>query len=840
LIKWFLALEGDTLNYALKNLLSISKFHDLLNSQDEEYSLPAAIIDMDDNILTSASWPDICSKFHRANQVSQKMCIACHADSRAENYEEMQPLVYRCPMGLIIAAMPIIIGGKHLGNVFAGHCFLKPPDEKYFINQARQYGFDECEYLEALRKVPILAEKRIRSYLAFIAKLTQLFAEQGLQNLQNDRIENDLQKSEERFRSYIENADDIIFSLTQEGVFTYVSPNWKDAFGYDLDEVIGKSFTLFVHPDDIANCLSALSSVVSTGQKRKNIEYRVLCKNGSFIWYSANGSRLHDVINGEISFLGIGRDNSEQRNLVRSLRSSESHYRSIFETALIGVAVTDKDFNYTDVNEALCKLLGYKKEEIIYKASVYDITHPDDIAEGIAVLNKIKNGEIDHYIIKKRYISKSGETITAMAFAKGKFSPDGEYEGATGSVMDISGLLKAEEERLQLERQFLQAQKLESLGIMAGGIAHDFNNLLQIILGNLELAARELSPDSTTHNFIVDSIIAGNRAANLCDLMLTYVGKGLISKHELSLNELVSENAEMLKTAVSSAVTMKLHLSEKIPTTLANASQMQQLVMNLLTNASESIVKQPGLIVITTGVQNCDDAFLAGNLLGEKPEPGQYVFIEISDNGCGMSEKTLQRLFDPFFTTKFAGRGLGMSAVLGIMKSHSGALFVDSEPGRGTTFKVIFPASAPVMPANIQEPVSLPYGKFISPDKPLSGVALLADDEKPVLKTCSKMLNMCGFKVITACDGIDAVAKFREHSDVIDLVLLDLTMPNMDGIAAMKEIYDIKPVAKIILSSGFNEDELGKLITSQPPAGFIRKPYSMNEIETELRRVIQG
>jgi PAS domain S-box-containing protein len=819
--------------------LNIPNFNELLNSQDEEYSLPSVIIDMDGNILASTSWPDFCAKFHHVNPVSKELCTASHRDVLAENGEEMQPLVYTCPKGLIKAEMPIIICGKHLGNVLTGQFFLAPPDEKYFINQAQQYGFDECEYLEALKKIPILAEKRVRSYLAFIAKLTQLFAEQGLQNLQHDSIENDSQKSEERFRSYLENADDIIFSLTQEGVFTYVSPNWKDAFGYDLDEVIGNSFTLFVHPDDIADCLTALNHVVSTGQKLKNIEYRVLRKDGSFVWYSANGSRLHDVVNGEISFLGIGRENSEQRNLVRSLRSSESHYRSIFDTALIGVAVTDKDFNYTDVNEALCKLLGYNKEEIVYNASIYDITHPDDIDEGVSVLNKIKNGEIDHYVIKKRYISKSGETITAMAYAKGKFSPDGEYEGATGSVMDISGLLKAEEERLQLERQFLQAQKLESLGIMAGGIAHDFNNLLQTILGNLELATRELSPGSTTQNYIFDAIIAGRRAANLCDLMLTYVGKGLISKKELSLNDLVSENSEMLRTAVSSAITMKLQLSEEIPTTLANATQMQQLIMNLLTNASESIVKQPGLIVITTGVQNCDDAFLAANLLGEKPEPGQYVFIEISDNGCGMSEMTLQRLFDPFFTTKYTGRGLGMSAVLGIMKSHSGVMFVDSKLDRGTTFKVLFPASAPVMPGNIQEPVSLPYGKFISPDKPLSGVALLADDEKPVLKTCSKMLKLCGFNLITAGDGIEAVAKFREHSDVIDLVILDLTMPNMDGIAAMKEIYDIKPAAKIILSSGFNEDELGKLITSQPPAGFIRKPYSLHEIETELRRVMR-
>jgi PAS domain S-box-containing protein len=827
------------LNYTLKDLLDICKLQELLDSQDEEHSLPSAIIDTDGNILTSTAWLDICTKFHRVNPDTQKKCIESDTHIRAEINKEMQQFVYRCPMGLIDAATPIIIDGKHLGNVFTGQFFMEPPDEEYFINQARQYGFDESKYLEALRKVPVLSENRLRSYLPFIAKLTQLLAEQGLQDLRQHEIEEALQKSEERFRSFVENADDIVFSLSKEGVFTYVSPNWKDAFGYELDETIGNSFIPFVHPDDVANCCSALIQVVSTGERRKNIEYRVLRKNGTLVWYSANGSLLHDAIYGEVSFLGIGRDISEQRKTEEALRSSESHYHSIFDTSLMGVAITDKDFNYIDVNEAFCKMLGYKKEELVGKTCLADITHPEDLNDGIEALNKLKNGETDYYIIKKRYIAKSGETITTMAYAKGKFSPDGEYEGAIGSVMDISGLLKAEEERLQLERQFLQAQKLESLGIMAGGIAHDFNNLLQSILGNMELAVVELAPGSEPQKLISSAMISAQQAANLSNLMLAYAGRGFINKKKLNLNLLVRKNADIFRSAASTAVSMELSLLAQLPPIIADEGQIQQVIMNLITNAAEAIEEQPGNIRVTTGVMDCDQTFLAASLLEQKPEPGRYVFLEVSDNGCGMSKDIINRLFDPFFTTKFTGRGLGMSAVMGIMKTYKGALLVESNLGKGTTFSVLFPASESALTAPDQEPVS--SQPEISPvmDNPLSGLAMVVDDEKSVLRTCAKMVKLCGFTVITACDGIEAVTKFREHSDEIDVVLMDLTMPNMDGIAAMTEIRSIRPAIKVILASGFNESELSERISGQPPAGFIRKPYSMNEIETEFRRVMQ-
>ena len=396
--------------------------------------------------------------------------------------------------------------------------------------------------------------------------------------------------------------------------------------------------------------------------------------------------------------------------------------------------------------------------------------------------------------------------------------------------------LRLQGERLELERQMLQAQKLESLGIMAGGVAHDFNNLLQAILGNMELAAMKLDADSEPRKYINSATSSARRAALLTSLMLTYVGKGIVTRKELDLNELVRENAELLNTAASAAISKELHLAPGLPLILADEAHMQQLVMNLITNAAEAITEPVGTVRLSTGVQECDQEFLNASLLEEKPEAGRYVFLEVSDNGSGMSDDTLKRLFDPFFTTKFTGRGLGMSAVLGIMKSHHGALYVESTLGAGTTFRALFPASASQRTSPVRRVEAAVPVQVVAGEQPLTGVALVVDDEKSVLRVCTKMVSLCGFSVITACDGLDAVAKFRDHAAEISFVLMDLTMPHMDGITAMNELFNIKPEAVVILASGFNEEELSDRITGPTPSGFIRKPYNMAALEAEIRR----
>ena len=393
-------------------------------------------------------------------------------------------------------------------------------------------------------------------------------------------------------------------------------------------------------------------------------------------------------------------------------------------------------------------------------------------------------------------------------------------------------------ERLNIERQTLHGQKLESLGVMAGGIAHDFNNLLQSILGNMELAVLKLDANPAPLKYIDNAMNSAKRAALLTGLMLTYVGKGIITRKELDLNKLVRDNSDLLKAAISTAISTEQDLSPELPFILADEAHMQQLVMNLITNAAESITGPSGTVRLTTGVQECDQAFLNASLLEEKPEAGLYVFLEVSDSGCGMSEETLKRLFDPFFTTKFTGRGLGMSAVLGIMKTHCGALYVESCQGIGTTFRALFPSagSQPPSPVYLDE-IAVP-AQVVAAEKTMSGLALVVDDERSVLRVCTKMVSLCGFSVITACDGLDAVVKFREHADEITFVLMDLTMPNMDGLAAMAELHRIRPGAMVILASGFNENELGDCVTEYHHSGFIRKPYNMSALDTEIRRVL--
>ena len=395
-----------------------------------------------------------------------------------------------------------------------------------------------------------------------------------------------------------------------------------------------------------------------------------------------------------------------------------------------------------------------------------------------------------------------------------------------------------QEERLNLERQMLHSNKLESLGVMAGGIAHDFNNLLQTIIGNAELALMELPTASAAHKHIVNVMDSAGSAAHLTGLMLAYAGKGVFDKKILDLNKLISKNVELFRLATPGSVSFELQLPAVLPAIMADESQLQQVVMNLITNAAESIDKQSGLVRLSTGTLNCDREFLTASLLEVKPEPGEYLFLEVSDNGCGMDEDTVKRLFEPFFTTKFTGRGLGMSAVMGIMKSHHGALFVKSEPGRGSTFTIFFPVSQAALPAEVSDPEAAPPKRGALHEKGSSRLALVVDDEKAVLRVCSKMVSLCGFTVITACDGIDAVAKFREHAAEITVVVMDLTMPKMDGIAAMGEIYRIRPDARVILSSGFNEEELCERVTDQAPSGFIRKPYSMRVLEAELQMVV--
>ncbi len=387
------------------------------------------------------------------------------------------------------------------------------------------------------------------------------------------------------------------------------------------------------------------------------------------------------------------------------------------------------------------------------------------------------------------------------------------------------------EHQTRLERQMQHAQKLESLGVLAGGIAHDFNNLLTAILGNADLALSEMSPVAPGRDCMLEIAKVARRAADLCRQMLAYSGRGKFVVEAVDLSQMVEQMAHIIEATCSRQAALRWDLAPELPAVDADASQLRQVIMNLVLNASEAIGDQSGLISISTGVLDCDEGYLAGTWLDEDRPAGRYLYVDVADTGCGMDETTKARIFDPFFSTKFTGRGLGLAAVLGIVRGHKGAIKVQSEPQHGTSVRILLPARSGAMPEPPETVRDDPWRG--------SGTVLLVDDEEAIRSLGRRILTSLGFEAVLAADGREAVACFREHRDRIDCVILDLTMPYMNGDEAFRELRRIDPEVRVILSSGYQEAEATQCFAGQGLAGFIQKPYQASILADQLRRVLE-
>jgi two-component system, cell cycle sensor histidine kinase and response regulator CckA len=385
-------------------------------------------------------------------------------------------------------------------------------------------------------------------------------------------------------------------------------------------------------------------------------------------------------------------------------------------------------------------------------------------------------------------------------------------------------------ERRNLEEQLRHAQKLESLGLLAGGVAHDFNNLLTGILGNASLVLEMIPPDSETGGMLRDIIRASERAADLTRQLLAYAGKGKFLIERVDVSELVRDISELLRSSVPHTVELELHLGAGLPAVEADASQMQQLVMNLILNAVEATGERPGVVRVSTGVREIRPLEKPLHFRPDSPPPGTYVAVEVSDDGCGMNEIVKSQIFDPFFTTKFTGRGLGLAAALGIVRGHKGAVGVESAEGRGSTFTVLLPALGPVARQADRKaagPEALPQSS--------GGSVLIIDDEEVVRRAARATLEHFGYSVFEASDGRDGADLFSRLHDRVSCVLLDLTMPRMDGYEVWRYIHRIRPDMRVVISSGFDESEARKQFTEAPALDFIQKPYTAAALVRKIR-----
>ena len=511
-----------------------------------------------------------------------------------------------------------------------------------------------------------------------------------------------------------------------------------------------------------------------------------------------------------------------EHEIIEKVRN-EQLFKDLFQNAADSIYIADMSGKILNANDQACNELGYPLEELLTK-QITDLDteyqDPEKVKVFFQELLSVKSITFETEHRRKDNTQFHVEIHSCSINYKG--SP-----AVMGVARNIDARKKAAEEHQKFEQQLLHTQKLESLGVLAGGIAHDFNNILMAIMGNAELALMRVNKESPGVDNLHKIEEAAARASDLAKQMLAYSGKGKFIVENISLNRLLEDMLHMLEVSISKKAVLRLNMYPDLPSVEADATQIRQIVMNLVINASEAIGDKSGVIAINTGCMDCDRNYLKNVWLDENISQGLYVFLEIADTGCGMDKETLAKIFDPFFTTKFTGRGLGMAAVLGIVRGHKDAINVYSEPGKGTSFKILLPAS--------DKPVSVFNHNNIVDNWKGSGKVLLVDDEETVRGIGKEMLEELGYSTITATDGKEAIEIFKATPD-ISLVILDLTMPHMDGEQCFRELRQLKPDVKVIMSSGFSEHEVTQKFMGKGLAGFIQKPYKLSVLREVLQK----
>jgi PAS domain S-box-containing protein len=622
------------------------------------------------------------------------------------------------------------------------------------------------------------------------------------------KAEKKLNENQERLMRVVNSVPIVLWEIDKNGIFTISEGLGLKILGLKPGQVVGLSiYDVYKDfPDLIASVESGLAG---------ETEFDTLYIGEKA--FETNYIPRFDNKNSVIGLIGISFDVSEriraEELLSKERKTLEVALESQNDTFFIFNPSTGKAVRW---NEAFTTVSEYSNEEIAQQKAPESYYSHDDLLKAKEVMEKVLAGKKTR--VTMDFITKSGSKIP-FEYNVNMIESDVENEVYLVSVgRDITERKIAEEEKLKLETRFQEAQKKESLSILAGGIAHDFNNLLTGILGNASLALMEISPVSPAKHSIQEIEESAIRAAELTKQMLAYSGKGQFVIKDFDLSELVSEMTRLVSSSISKKAHLNILVEKNLPAMCGDITQIRQIAMNIIINASEALENKSGTITIRTGVQIFDENNI-GNFNDISPiELGEYVYMSVEDDGCGIDKDSLKKIFDPFYTTKFTGRGLGLAATQGAIEGHKGAIEIKSRLGIGTKFTVYFPQNGTYVDGEEKQSRKIKVSDH-------SELILVVDDEPAVLSLAKRTLELAGHTVITATDGVECIKVYEENRDEISLVLLDLKMPNLSGEEAFREIKKINPDAIVVLSSGYSEDQAKDNFRGLGLSGFIQKPY---------------
>ena len=641
----------------------------------------------------------------------------------------------------------------------------------------------------------------------------------------NDRVlaERALRESEERYRTLVEASIDAIFLESLEGEVLDCNEAACEMLGYSKDELIGLNVSDLL-PEDLRHLLPEIvGKLLSDGESF--MEGENIRKDGTTVPIETR-ARVTDTPAGKRVVVYV-RDISRRKQSEKELSESENRFRSFMDQLPGAVFLKDSESRYIYVNRFMREAFN-ADDSWIGKSTLECFS----LEEAQALIRNDRFALNNEYSVDTQIVVDAKGEERCFQTHKFRISKKEDEKFMLGGIaLDITERVSAEKAREKLEEQIQHTQKLESLGVLAGGIAHDFSNILMAILGYADLALLDTAPGSPAVSSLHEIVKATRNAADLSKQMLAYSGKGTFQVIKLNINEIIQDMTHLLEISISKNAVIKYNLYDDLPSINADPSQIRQIIMNLVTNASDAMDRTSGVISITTNHMECDMAYLSTAYMNSKLPDGKYVYLEVSDTGSGMDEETLSKLFDPFFTTKSTGRGLGLSAVLGIISGHGGTVKVYSELGKGTSFKILIPSVE-------GEPEPLTVSNENEQDVKRKGTLLLVDDESSIRDIGKTMLEKTGYTVIVSSDGREALDIFRERHEEIDCVILDLTMPHMDGEEAFREMRRVQNDVCVIISSGYNRQDVTRRFIGKGLAGFIQKPYRLSELIAKLKEVI--